>query len=62
MKIINKRGGDQLQKVHGKSEGFPWSRQMELHVCLGLMHVLLKHILLHEQRPMCGVIMLIEMG
>jgi hypothetical protein len=49
MKIINKRGGDQFQEMHGEDKGLPWSHQMGLHMCLGLMHVLLEHIPLHEQ-------------
>jgi len=51
--------------MDGKGEegkGFSWSCQMGLHVCLELMHVLLKHIPLHEQGFMRNVIMLMEVG
>jgi len=46
----------------GEGKGFSWSCQMGLHVCLELMHVLLKHIPLHEQGFMRNVIMLMEVG
>jgi hypothetical protein len=57
-----KRARYQLQQVDGKGERFLWSHQVGLQVCLELMHILFEHTPLHEQGPMRGVIMLIEVG
>ncbi len=59
MEIINKRGEIKLNKWVEKVKD---SHQMGLHVCSKLMHVLLECAPLHEQGPMCDVIMLLEMG
>jgi hypothetical protein len=39
-----------------------WFCLMGLQVCLELVHVLLKHTPLHEQRPMFDIIMPMEVG
>jgi hypothetical protein len=46
------KGGNQPQQVDGKNKRLMWSHKMKLHMCLKLMHVLFKHIPLHEQRPL----------
>jgi hypothetical protein len=48
--------------MDGEGEKLPWFHQMGLHVCLELVHVLFEYTPLHEQRPMCDVIVLMEVG
>jgi hypothetical protein len=61
MEIINKGEEINLNKwmekvknshVDGESEELPWFHKMKLQVRSKLMHMLFKHILLHEQRPL----------
>jgi hypothetical protein len=52
--------GDRPQQVDGEGKRFSWFHQMGLQVCSELVHVLFECIALHEQGPMHGVIMLME--
>jgi hypothetical protein len=54
--------GNQPQQVDGEGEGLRWFHQMGLHVCLELVHVLFEHTTLHEQGPMCDIIVLMKVG
>ncbi len=56
------KGGNQSQQGDGKGKTFLWFCLMGLQVCLELVHVLLKHTPLHEQRPMFDIIMPMEVG
>jgi hypothetical protein len=55
MEVINERGGNQPQQMDGEGEKISWFHQMGLHVCLGLVHVLLEHTPFNEQGLMHGV-------
>ncbi len=57
-----KKRGNQFQQVGGEGEKILWFHQMGLLVCSKLMYVLLKHIPLHEQGFVHGVIMLMKVG
>jgi hypothetical protein len=61
IKIIDKRGEvnfNQWMKMVKSRNGF---NLMGSHECKGLIHVLLKHIPLHEQVLLCDAIVLMEM-
>jgi hypothetical protein len=45
-----------------KGKGLPWSHQMGLQMCLELMRILFECTPLHEQGPMCDIIVLMEVG
>jgi hypothetical protein len=56
------KGGDEPQQVDGESEGLVWFCLMGLLVYSKVMHVLLECSTLHEQGPMHGTIVMMEVG